>query len=277
MTALPKDKPARVAIIVVTYNADDFVRICLDSIARYSTMNYELIVVDNNSEDSLRDYLRQRSDIDKLILNEENHLWCEGCNIGMRQISDDVTHVLLFNSDMEVRRADWLQQMVNLADYSNKIGIVGTAKNCVRIWPTFGSADGQCLMIKRGLLDEIGLMNSEKFPWNGGDIDLAARAFKKGYIYKIMPCDLQLVVHYHGMSRRTQTTKTAMKKLHQDIDIMEIVRQAGLKPIPIPRFFWNFYTRLPGRPFYEVTNEEKKIARGRKKPARKFFGQSIYE
>lgn len=267
---------SKVAVVVVTYNALEFVRICLDSVERYSTMPYELIVVDNASDSATVEHLKGRKNI-KLILNDENKLWCEGCNVGIRAISDDVTHICLLNSDMEVRRADWLQRMVNVSNSSDRIGMVGTTGNRVRVWPTFGGVDGQCWMLKRSLMDDLGLLDSERFPWNGVEIDYAARAFAKGYIYKIMPSVPELVVHYHGMSRRKRKGGANKVRLHKDADVMGIMRGAGLKPWPMPRWLWQLYKRLPGRPFYELTHEEAKLARGSIISHRKRYGQKLVD
>ena len=274
MTTEQSQPQPKVAIVIVTYNALEFVKICLESVRRYTTMAYELIVVDNCSEPAVRSYLQGLSNV-KLILNEENQLWCAGCNQGIGAISCDVTHVMLLNSDMEIRRADWLQRMINVIDSSDRIGIIGTAHDRVRIWPTFGGVDGQCLMFKRHLIDEIGLLDSERLPWNGADIDYAARAFKLGYIYKIMPAQPELAVHYHGMSRRARSTTGDRTNLQRDIDIPAILRHAGLRPRCLPKFIWHLYKRLPGRPFFELTELEKRIARGGGKTGPTRYGQKL--
>jgi GT2 family glycosyltransferase len=259
----PSDADTKVAIVIVTYNAPEFVALCLDSIRHYSTMPCEIIVVDNASEEPLREYLRQQTDI-HLILNTENKLWCEGSNQGIRAAAADCTHILLFNSDMEVRRADWLQRLVNLLESSPRIGLVGTAHAATRVWPTFGGVDGQCLMIRKKVLDEIGLLDSARYPWNGGDIDLAARAFKKGYIYKIMPEQPELVVHYRGMSRRKKSVARVNQELRRRDDrSREIVRTAGVPGWKLPRFAWQIFKHLPGQPFYELTKREVKITEGK--------------
>ena len=271
MTGRPSDQSYKVAIVVVTCDAYDFARICLESVEKYSTMPHEIIVVDNCSGEPLRSYLKQKAGV-SVIFNDENRLWCEGCNQGIREVRD-ATHVLLLNSDTEVRRADWLQRMVNVAQSSARIGIVGTAADRVRIWPTFGGADGQCMLIKKQLIDEIGLLDSERLPWNGADIDYAARAFKKGYIYKIMPAVPELVAHYHGMSWRTG--QVGIERLQQDLDISRIMTDAGLRPLKMPKFLWEMYKLLPGRPFFELTYRERKSARGGQPVKRKRYGQKF--
>jgi len=260
---------SKVAIIIVTFNADEFVKLCLDSVARYATMPHEVIVVDNASEPPLRDMLRARRDI-RLILNDENILWCAANNQGIRAASDDVTHYLLLNSDMEVRRADWLQRMVNVAESNPRIGIVGTQLLCKRIWPSFGGVDGQCMLIKRSLVDRIGLLDCERFPWNGADIEYATRAFKHGFIFKVLPDKPKLVVHYYGMSwRRASDAHAEGRRLYRKYNWVKEIRGMGLPAWRIPKILWSLYTRLPGRPFFELTDREHNIARGLLNPNRR--------
>jgi GT2 family glycosyltransferase len=261
----------KVAIVIVTYNAFKFVKLCLDSVEHYSTVSREIIVVDNCSDAHLRNYLKQHDGI-KLILNKENKLWCEGCNQGIQAASPNCNYILLLNSDMEIRRADWLQRMINVLESSKRIGIVGTAGGGARVWPTFGGVDGQCMMIKKKLIDKIGLLDSKRFPWAYAPIDLVARAFKKGYIYKIMPKHPELVVHYQGMSRRDPKVAPP-PAVNQDFsnfydDMCGILKDAGLPAVKLPRFVWEIYKRLPNRPFFKLTDNERRIAKG-KKPVKK--------
>lgn len=263
MAHFASDADTKVAIIIVTYNADEFVKLCLDSVRHYSTMPHEIIVVDNGSEEPLRDYLRKQDGI-KLILNEENLLWAGGNNVGVKAASEDVTHYLLLNSDMEIRRADWLQRIVNLIESDDRIGLAGNAQARTPVWPTFGGVDGQCMLIKRTLTEKIGLLDSEKYPWNGADIDYAARAFKAGYIYKILPREPELVVHYRGMSRRKKRVARVEQEIMRKEDRTEdILRMAGLRPVRLSRLLYNLYMLLPGRPFFRPSKRQRKIIQGK--------------
>ena len=114
------------------------------------------------------------------------------------------------------------------------------------------------------MIDTVGLLDSAKYPWNGADVDFTARAFKKGYIYKILPPQPELVVHYRGMSRRTKAVARVNKELLRTDDRSnQIISRAGLRPWKIPKFLWQLYKRLPGKPFYELTPAEKKTVAGK--------------
>ncbi len=77
----------RIEIIEFVINYLPFVsnhtQICVDSIRKYTKENtYEIIVVDNNSTDGTREWLKEQKDI-VVILNDENVGFPKGCNIGI--------------------------------------------------------------------------------------------------------------------------------------------------------------------------------------------------
>lgn len=268
LSATPK-KPIKIGIVIVTYNAMPFVKICIESIKRYTTVPYELIIVDNDSEDPLREYLKTIPDA-TLILNEDNKLWAAGCNQGMQAAGDDVTHILLLNSDIEIRRADWLQRLVAVAEASPETGMVGTKQNFIYIWPTFGSLDGECLLIKKTLIDEIGLLDSERFPWSGSPIDYAAKAFQKGYRYKLMPSQPELLTHYNGKSI-DELVQTSAPAIPKPIDFLEIIKESGLRAYRIPKILCKLYRALPEKPFYRLNHKELALAKGKNETRKTFY------
>src|SRR3712207_5653985 len=75
-----------VSIVIVSYNAPEYLRRCLESIRRRTATPHELIVIDNASREETRAYLRSL-DFIRLTLNPDNRLWCAGCNQGIRQSS----------------------------------------------------------------------------------------------------------------------------------------------------------------------------------------------
>ena len=62
----------KTSIIILTYNNLMYNIICIDSIRKYTKKDtYEIIVVDNNSTDGTREWLKEQKDI-IVILNDEN-------------------------------------------------------------------------------------------------------------------------------------------------------------------------------------------------------------
>src|SRR5438105_24999 len=126
-----------VSIIVVTYNALEFVRLSLEGIQARTRLPYELIVVDNASGPETREYLREAKGI-RLIQNEENRLWAAGCNQGMRAADPRSSYLLLMNSDIEVLRDDWLEVLLHVMESDPKVAMAGTQHNKVEFGPIYG-------------------------------------------------------------------------------------------------------------------------------------------
>lgn len=121
----------RASIIVVTYNNLDLTRECIDSIVRNTTsVRYQLIIVDNGSEDGTPAYLEQLSrdnpDVD-IILNADNRGFSAANNQGLRRARGEI--LLLLNNDTVVPE-DWLTPLIkHLQDPG--IGLIGPVTNAV--------------------------------------------------------------------------------------------------------------------------------------------------
>ena len=90
-----------VSVIIVSWNAKDYLEKCLDSLAinggRYPL---EIIVVDNDSSDGSPELVEKRYPQVRLIRSGSNLGFAKANNIGLAQSSGDV--LLLVNSDVEV-------------------------------------------------------------------------------------------------------------------------------------------------------------------------------
>ena len=77
----------KVSIILVTYNNLDLTKLCIASIyAKSQYPNFEVVVVDNNSQDGTPQYLRElaaRHDNVKFVLNTDNRGFAGGNNQGL--------------------------------------------------------------------------------------------------------------------------------------------------------------------------------------------------
>lgn len=216
--------PPVVSICIVSYEAPDYLRRCLDSIRALTHLPYETIIVDNASGPAMRAYLASLDDV-QVILNEENRLWCPAMNQALRAATPGTPYLLLLNPDVEVLRSDWLDRMV--AALRPGIGMVGTEHNFRPIGPTFGALDGSCLLVRREVFEDpdIGLLD-ERLPWNGSPYVLTARAWREGWGYRCMPPRPRLIVHHGGKSREASVTPV----LNQAIDHRAISVESGLQP-----------------------------------------------
>jgi GT2 family glycosyltransferase len=217
-----------VSIVSVTFNAPDYVRRMLDSVERRTRVPHELIVVDNASDAPTRTLLAERAVAGKirLLQNEENVLWAKACNQGLAACDARSRYVLLLNPDCEALADDWIERLATVLEDDPKVGVTGIALNWKRIGPTFGCVDGQCFFMRREAFEQVGMLDAERFPWNGAPYDWCARAFAKGWIYRRADNDPPFLVH-HG-----QKSVQASGKAHpwRPVDVEDMIRRAGLVP-----------------------------------------------
>jgi GT2 family glycosyltransferase len=118
-----------VSIVIVTYNNLVFNRLCLESLlANTDYPTYEIIVVDNNSTDGTRDYLRALADAQPHILvvyNERNQGFARANNQGLALAGGEI--LVLLNNDTIVPPR-WLAGIVGHLE-DPIIGAVGPVTN----------------------------------------------------------------------------------------------------------------------------------------------------
>jgi len=220
-----------VSIVIVTYNAMEYVRKTLESVRSKSRVPHEIIVVDNASGPETVDYLRAQSDI-RLFANEDNLLWSAGCNQGMSAAHPASRYLLLLNPDVEILRPDWLEILIETIEQSPKVGLAGPLHKHRPMGPVYGFIDGHCLLFRRELIEELGPMNSERFPMAGGPALHAVRAFKRGWLYKVVHPSVQLLVHHERQSRKVLGDDEKPWAGSAPPDYNAMVREEGLDAQP---------------------------------------------
>ncbi len=219
------------SIIILTYNNLEFTKACIESIKKYTEPDtYEIIVVDNKSEDDTVSYLKNQEDI-KLICNKENVGFPKGCNIGIAHAKKE-NDILLLNNDTIVT-TNWLKNL-KIALYSNEnIGATGAISNhqenlqgCDFTYKTFEEMQekakennqanpkkweekvclvGYCLLIKRKVFNLIGTLDESYSPGYIEDNDLSLNIIEKGY--KLLLCHDAFIHHYLGTEFRRDIEK----------------------------------------------------------------------
>lgn len=222
--------PPLVSIVVVTFNALEYVRKCVESVLARTHVPFEFIVVDNASEAETREYLKSVQGI-RLVLNERNKLWCAGCNDGIRISDPRSKYVLLLNSDVEAMRDDWIEVLVTVIESDPRVAIAGPQHIKVKCGPLFGYIDGHCLLFRRTLLEaQGGQLDEERWPWAGAPAELAVAAYSKGWIYKVVHSDDAVVFHHESKSR-TPEMHDKLKVLPRPKPVFtEIMARYGIKP-----------------------------------------------
>ncbi len=174
------------SIVIVTHNELPYTRLCLESIRQYTDEPYELILVDNGSSDGTPQFLERHTGA-KVIRNEDNRGFPAAVNQGLRVASG--SQFLLLNNDTIVTTG-WLGRLLQALHSDEQIGLVGPCSNYVSgaqlvevnyddlaqvdgfAWD-WGKAHqgaredsdrlvGFCLLVRRELIDRIGLLD-ERF------------------------------------------------------------------------------------------------------------------
>jgi GT2 family glycosyltransferase len=184
----------KASIIILTYNALEYVKKCFKSLEKTDYPNYEIIVVDNNSKPPVKKYLKylkKKGQINKLYLSPKNTYWAGGNNIGVSLSAEDSDYVLLLNSDVEIKNKDWLNVLVGLAPKNGAIsfGVCLGRRVC----------DGWCLLICKKTFDKAGRLN-EDYPFWGSDCELLYNILKKGFSILAISNPESYIIHYRKKS-----------------------------------------------------------------------------
>ena len=89
-----------ISFIVITYNSEKYIRNCINSIYKKCNMLFEIIIVDNNSQDFTREIIKEEFKDVKLITSNQNKGYSWGVNTGVLQSNGDL--IFLLNPDTEV-------------------------------------------------------------------------------------------------------------------------------------------------------------------------------
>jgi len=111
------------SIIIVNYNVKEFLQNLIHSICKAGEkINYEIIIVDNASDDGSVEFLREKFPDVKLIVNEKNLGFSKANNIGLKQAKGK--YLLLLNPDTIVQE-DTFEKMINFFKATPGAGMAG--------------------------------------------------------------------------------------------------------------------------------------------------------
>jgi hypothetical protein len=220
----------KVAIIIPSFNGRDFLNACLSSLEGQDYDNFTVTVVDNaSSDDSVALVKREYPDV-RIVENSHNTGFAGGCNSGLnRELKGDARYFVLLNSDTRAE-PDWLSELVKAAGSDEAIGIcqsmiymadqpniINTAGNEAH-YLAFGYcghyleedtgqfdgivdipfASGTAMLVKREVLDKIGLMDDDLFLYQE-DLDLCWRTRLAGWRIVLAPASH--IGHSYSFSR----------------------------------------------------------------------------
>ncbi|KFC18576.1 glycosyltransferase family 2 protein [Epilithonimonas lactis] len=113
----------KLSFIIVHYQVKDLLENCILSIKKYiQGIDYEIIVVDNNSPDpKWKELIGHYPDV-KFIALEENYGFSKANNIGVSSARGEYVYIL--NPDTEIE-GHYFQEILDFADAQEKFGALG--------------------------------------------------------------------------------------------------------------------------------------------------------
>lgn len=223
--AIEKKKINKVSIIMLTFNQLADTRQSVESLQKYTPVDYELIFVDNGSVDDTREYLeglKKTHGNVRIIYNQHNVGFAKANNQGMRIAVGE--YILLLNNDV-VLTEGWLERLLICIDSDTGVGIAGPCTNhavgqqvinpelecdadhiqkyaCLNAISSAGSwfethrIIGFCMLIKREVIDRVGMLDEQFGPGGFEDYDFCLRVKQGGY--KILIAGDVFIYHLGG-------------------------------------------------------------------------------
>lgn len=229
-----------VDIVICVHNALEDTKKCLNSLFRNTNVPYRLIIVNDGSGVETTEYLEklQRDPMVVLLKNDIAQGYTFAANQGL--CFSDADFVVLLNSDTVVP-PKWLDRLVECMNSSSRVGMAGPLSNTAswqsvpsifngegdwadnslpdgmdvaamsnlvaaassRAYPEVGFLNGFCLIIRRELIEDIGIFDEENFGRGyGEENDFSLRATSAGW--KLLVADDCYVYHAQSKSYSTQ-------------------------------------------------------------------------
>ena len=249
----------KVSIVMLTFNALEYTKKCVQSILQNTRLPYEIIFVDNGSTDGTVEYLKKLQKEHrhiKTIFNSRNKGFAAGNNQGARRAKGK--YLLFLNNDVLVAEG-WLEHLVQALEKDPQIGMVGPVTNYIsglqrlaqipyhdeqgffpfaqkvlqlnkeKITPRRRIA-GFCLLMPRTLFKKVKGFDETFGTGNFEDDDLCLRVRKKGFALMVHE---GVFIHHYG-SQTFKENKIAYEesinkkskiffKKHPDVDYEELL------------------------------------------------------
>jgi len=221
----------KLSIIIVSFNAKEFLKKCLESIYRYIDISaYEIIVVDNDSIDGSAKMVKKEFSKVELIENSKNLGFAKAVNQGIREAKGEF--IFLLNPDSEIKRGV-LRKLIEFAEKNPDAGVVGvkllnpdgSIQPSIYHFPTifraikefwFGqrgayekyapagmepvevdAVTGAAMLISRKTIEKVGFFDERYFMYFE-DLDYCRRVRKAGL--KVYYFPRAEIIHHHGKS-----------------------------------------------------------------------------
>jgi GT2 family glycosyltransferase len=190
------------SLMMVTYNRLDLTKRMLDNLLKVTKRPFNLVIVDNGSEDGTKEYLVEFAyqTINSvcmnvaLELNEENKGIAIGRNQTMKIVDDsypDTKWYCTIDNDVEVPE-NWLNDCISVMQKNPKYGMIGvnmerkmyslvTSNGVTFQHKPQGNLGTACMVFPQALHRMLGFFNTEYGKYGEEDADWGMRARVVGY------------------------------------------------------------------------------------------------
>ena len=111
-----------VSVVIVSYNVANYLSECLSSFKRETTCEYEIIVIDNNSDDKSVEVVKTNHPDAQIIQNDTNVGFARANNMGFKLA--DGRYLFMLNPDTVLLNGT-VDKLVQFMDESPEIGVCG--------------------------------------------------------------------------------------------------------------------------------------------------------
>ena len=240
-----------VSIIIPNKDQVEALAQCLESVGKSSYPNYEIIIVENNSEnkETFAFYQQIQSERIRVVVWEGEFNYSGINNYGVKYAKGD--YLILLNNDIEVIAKDWMEEMLGNCQRED-VGVVGaklyypddTIQHAgivvgiggvagavfvgmpgaysgyfhkASIQQNLSAVTAACMMVKRTVYEELGGLE-EKLKVAFNDVDFCLRVREKGYLVVYNPA-VELY-HYESKSRGVEDSKQKVRRFQNEIEYM---------------------------------------------------------
>lgn len=259
------------SIIIVNWNNKKILQDCLESI--YNTQinySYEIIVVDNNSEDDSVTLIKNKFSDVILIENNKNYGFAKANNQAIKIARSN--HILLLNNDTVIAQNDCFGNMVRFMQENPRVGVLGckllypdgTLQNLGEkfpsVWEVFKNqilffktwkrlrknkekdnvfkranyVSGACLLTRREVFKKVGMLKEDYFMY-GEDAEFCYRVYKAGWEIGVLANEN--IIHLHSKSTEKNFIEALCHSINNDLKNIKMIHNSEWQVLLAKAFY----------------------------------------
>jgi glycosyltransferase involved in cell wall biosynthesis len=253
-----------VSLVIPTYNGYEITKQAIDSILeKTSYPNYEILLVDNNSDDPLSlEYFEELESHEKVTVLRYPYPFNYSAinNFAASHANGEI--IGLINNDVEVINSEWLSEMVSNAlrpdigcvgamlYFHNDtiqhagviIGLGGVAGHSHKHFPkdhpgymhrlkvvqNLSAVTAACLLVRKSVFDEVNGLNEKDLTVAFNDVDFCLKVQAAGYRNLWTP--YAELYHYESISRGAEDNPEKVARFNKEMNYMKETWKTDVLP-----------------------------------------------